>query len=49
MSKLGAGTFGNVYKCVDLKTGDIVAIKKLKKAFSSMDEAFSLREIEVLN
>eukprot|EP00347_Sterkiella_histriomuscorum_P019541 403341239 len=48
IAKLGSGTFGNVYRCVDLKTGEIVAIKKLKKSYQSIEDAFSLREIQVL-
>jgi protein kinase len=37
-----------VYRCVDLRSGEIVAIKKLKKEYQSLDEAFSLREVQVL-
>lgn len=48
ITKMGSGTFGNVYRCVDLKTGDVVAIKKLKKSYDSIEDAFSLREIQVL-
>jgi serine/threonine protein kinase len=40
LAKLGSGTFGNVYKCLDLVSGEIVAIKKLKKYYNSHDEAF---------
>ena len=42
---MGSGTFGNVYRCVDLKSGEVVAIKKLKKSYDSIEDAFSLREI----
>ena len=42
---MGSGTFGNVYRCVDLKTGEIVAIKKLKREYNSQEEAFNQREI----
>jgi len=42
------GTFGDVYKCVDLKTAELVAIKKLKKVYTSLEEAYSLREVAML-
>jgi serine/threonine protein kinase len=41
IAKLGSGTFGSVYKCKDIKTGAIVAIKKFKKHFDSHNEAFN--------
>ena len=28
--KIGSGTYGDVYQAVDLETGEIVAIKKVK-------------------
>ena len=30
MELLGAGTYGVVYKCVDSRNGEIVALKKIK-------------------
>lgn len=45
ITKLGSGTFGNVYRCVDLQSGEVVAIKKLKKSYDSLEDAYSLREI----
>ena len=46
LSKLGSGTFGNVYKCADsMNNGEIVAIKKFKKVYESLEEAFGIREV----
>lgn len=30
MDKLGEGTYGVVYKCKDIRTGEIVALKKIR-------------------
>jgi serine/threonine protein kinase len=45
---LGDGTFGVVYKANHIKTGEIVAIKKMKKKFETWDECISLREVKSL-
>ncbi len=42
------GTFGDVYKCVDTRTAELVAIKKLKKVYASMEDAYNIREIAML-
>ncbi len=46
---LGEGSFAKVSKAKDLKTGEIVAIKKLKKKYSTWDECVNLREVKSLN
>jgi serine/threonine protein kinase len=33
---------------LDLKTAEVVAIKKLKRQYDSLEDAFSLREISML-
>ena len=45
---LGDGAFGSVVKAENLKTGEVVAIKIMKKKFSSWEECISLREIKSL-
>ncbi len=46
---LGEGSFAKVSKAKDLKTGEIVAIKKLKKKYSTWKECVDLREVKSLN
>jgi male germ cell-associated kinase len=46
--KLGDGTFGTVWKAVDRKTGDAVAVKKMKRRFDSWGECLALREVVAL-
>ena len=45
---IGDGTFGVVYKGICVKTGETVAIKKMKKKFYSWDECMSLKELKCL-
>mmetsp|Transcript_57535 Transcript_57535/g.65636 ORF Transcript_57535/g.65636 Transcript_57535/m.65636 type:complete len:366 (-) Transcript_57535:171-1268(-) len=42
---LGDGTFGSVVKAVEKSTGDIVAIKKMKKKYTNWDECINLKEV----
>ena len=45
---IGSGSFANVSKAINIKTNETVAIKKMKKKFSSWDECLNLREIKSL-
>jgi len=45
---IGNGTFGVVYKGTCIKTGEVIAIKKMKKKFYSWDECMSLKELKCL-
>ncbi|KAE9550163.1 hypothetical protein FO519_006623 [Halicephalobus sp. NKZ332] len=46
--KVGDGTFGEVSLAKKIDTGDIVAIKRMKKKFYSWEEAMNLREVKSL-
>ena len=48
LKEVGDGTFGTVYKATNRATGEICAIKKMKKSFGSWDECLNLREIKSL-
>jgi len=47
IKELGRGTFGQVLKCKDHKTGQYVAIK-LTKSFSDTGLDGSMREVHIL-
>lgn len=46
--QLGDGTYGSVIKAVNKQTGEVVAIKKMKRKFYNWDECMQLREIKSL-
>ena len=48
LKRLGGGTFADVYKAIDKKTGEYVAIKILKKKYSNWEECLELRECKSL-
>ncbi len=45
--KLGDGTYGSVLKAINRTTGEVVAIKKMKKKFFTWEECMQLREVKV--
>lgn len=45
---IGDGAYGVVYKATIIKTGEVVAIKKMKKKFYSWDECMALKELKSL-
>jgi len=45
---IGDGAYGVVFKATTVKTGEIVAIKKMKKKFYSWDECMALKELKSL-
>lgn len=48
LGELGDGAFGTVLKAEVTDTGEVVAIKRLKKQYSSWDECLALREVAAL-
>jgi serine/threonine protein kinase len=48
LEQLGIGSFGIVFKAIEIKTSEIVAIKKLKKKYYNWDECLNLREVKAL-
>ncbi|KAA6376816.1 MAG: putative MAPK/MAK/MRK overlapping kinase [Streblomastix strix] len=48
LSKKGEGTFSEVFKAMSVKTGRLVAIKRMKQLFRSKEQVNSLREIQAL-
>lgn len=47
-ASIGCGTYGQVFKASDNTTGEIVAVKCLKKKFYSWKDCIALRELESL-
>ncbi|CAI5477447.1 unnamed protein product [Closterium sp. Yama58-4] len=48
IKQMGDGTYGTVWKAMNLHTNEIVAVKKMKRKFYSWEECMSLREVKSL-
>jgi serine/threonine protein kinase len=48
LNRLGGGSFADVYKAIEKKTGEYVAIKILKKKYNNWEECLELRECKSL-
>ncbi|CAJ1009602.1 putative Protein kinase domain/Protein tyrosine kinase [Leishmania naiffi] len=48
LAQIGDGTFGSVAKAVSKKTGQLVAIKKMKQKFYTWEECVRLPEVDVV-
>eukprot|EP00268_Persea_americana_P002126 TRINITY_DN10628_c0_g1_i12.p1 TRINITY_DN10628_c0_g1~~TRINITY_DN10628_c0_g1_i12.p1 ORF type:complete len:387 (-),score=69.14 TRINITY_DN10628_c0_g1_i12:375-1535(-) len=48
IKEVGDGTFGSVWQAINKQTGEIVAIKKLKRKYYSWEDCMNLREVKSL-
>lgn len=48
MRQVGDGTYGSVFKAINRKSNEVVAIKKMKRKFYSWEECLNLREVKSL-
>ncbi|KAI8530711.1 hypothetical protein RHMOL_Rhmol11G0080600 [Rhododendron molle] len=48
IKEVGDGTFGSVWRAINKQTGEIVAIKKMKRKYYSWEECINSREVKSL-
>ncbi|XP_019156614.1 PREDICTED: cyclin-dependent kinase F-4-like isoform X3 [Ipomoea nil] len=48
IKEVGNGTFASVWRALNKQTGDVVAVKKMKKKYYSWEECVNLREVKSL-
>uniref|UniRef100_A0A6V7QZ05 cyclin-dependent kinase n=1 Tax=Ananas comosus var. bracteatus TaxID=296719 RepID=A0A6V7QZ05_ANACO len=48
IKEVGDGTFGSVWRAINKQTGEVVAIKKMKRKYFSWEECVNLREVKSL-
>ncbi|PNS97280.1 hypothetical protein POPTR_016G012801v4 [Populus trichocarpa] len=48
INELGEGTYGSVLKAINNESGEVVAIKQMKRRYDSWEECLSLRELKSL-
>ncbi|KAJ6414533.1 hypothetical protein OIU84_003520 [Salix udensis] len=48
VKELGAGAFGSVRQAINQETGEVVAIKQIRRRFDSWEECLNLREVKSL-
>ncbi|KAL3635810.1 hypothetical protein CASFOL_020357 [Castilleja foliolosa] len=48
IKEVGNGTFGSVWRALNKQTGEVVAIKRMKKKYFSWEECINLREVKSL-
>ncbi|XP_073033469.1 cyclin-dependent kinase F-4-like isoform X1 [Primulina eburnea] len=48
IKEVGDGTFGSVWRALNKQSGEVVAIKRMKKKYYSWEECINLREVKSL-
>lgn len=48
IKEVGDGTFGSVWRAINKLSGDVVAVKKMKRKYYTWEECMSLREVKSL-
>ncbi|EEF42474.1 cyclin-dependent kinase F-4 isoform X2 [Ricinus communis] len=48
IKEVGDGTFGSVWRAINKQSGEVVAIKKMKKKYYTWEECVNLREVKSL-
>ncbi|KAJ6846325.1 cyclin-dependent kinase F-4-like [Iris pallida] len=48
IKEVGDGTFGSVWRAINKQSGEIVAVKKMKRKYYSWEECMNLREVKSL-
>ncbi|XP_077244741.1 protein kinase superfamily protein [Tasmannia lanceolata] len=48
IKEVGDGTFGSVWRAINKQSGEVVAIKKMKRKYYSWEECMNLREVKSL-
>ncbi|EPS63316.1 hypothetical protein M569_11466, partial [Genlisea aurea] len=48
IKEVGNGTFGSVWRAISKQSGEVVAVKKMKRKYYSWDECINLREVKSL-
>lgn len=48
IKEVGDGTFGSVWRAINKLSGEVVAVKKMKKKYYSWEECINLREVKSL-
>lgn len=48
IKEVGNGTFGSVWRALNKQTGEVVAVKKMKRKYYSWEECINLREVKSL-
>ncbi|EEF49248.1 mak, putative [Ricinus communis] len=48
IKEVGDGTFGSVFRAINKQSGEVVAIKKMKKEYYTLEERVNLREFKSL-